>query len=330
VNNSLLMRRLKRLGNLLRDRQGLLEWDRIAFRVDLVQPTPNTFSQRHPIDARARQRFVTLKAIRSSIWLDRLECQTFGDYRPIRCEARFGTRRSRSVDNIGVILWSLSIAQRSTMSRVVVAICACAILAMPGHTISAGHPDLQGNWTNRFATPLERPIELRNKPLLTDAEVAELNKQAARSFNEGHVMVVPSGSSLLALLNDPAHFDAAPTYDPAFFTEMEFENRTSLITDPPTGRLPTYTPEGQRRREAKPQADPGSFADLPMATRCITFGMPRIAGIAGTPSAGIYAYYQNRANERLCRVLHGGDTRRQSYPAERSRSSAVIDSSLER
>lgn len=167
-----------------------------------------------------------------------------------------------------------------------------AMLAMSAPTTGVGHPDLQGNWTNRFATPLERPLELRDKPLLTDAEVAQLNKEAARSFNEGHVMVVPSGRSLLTLLNDPAHFDAAATYDPAFFTEMEFENRTSLITDPSTGRLPDYTPEGQRRRDAKPSADPQSVADLSIETRCITFGIPRIAGIAGTPSAGIYAYYQ--------------------------------------
>jgi hypothetical protein len=183
-------------------------------------------------------------------------------------------------------------AQRSATFRFVAAMCACAILAIPVRTISAGHPNLQGNWTNRFATPLERPIELRDQPLLTEAEVAELNKRAARSFKDGHVMVVPSGRSLLALLTDPAHFDPAPTYDPAFFTEMEFENRTSLITDPPTGRLPAYTPDGQRRRDAKPPADPESVADLSMETRCITFGMPRIAGIAGTPSAGIYAYYQ--------------------------------------
>ncbi len=178
------------------------------------------------------------------------------------------------------------------MSRFLVALCACAILVAPDRTTAAGHPDLQGNWTNRFATPLERPIELRDKPVLTDAEVTELNKQAARSFNEGHAMVVPSGRSLLTLLNDPADFDSAPTYDSAFFTEMEFENRTSLITDPPTGRLPAYTRAGQRRQDAKPPADPQSVADLPVATRCITFGVPRIAGIAGTPSAGIYAYYQ--------------------------------------
>lgn len=171
------------------------------------------------------------------------------------------------------------------------AMCATAIAAIPVRITGAGHPDLQGNWINRFATPLERPLELRDTPVLTDVEVAELNERAKRGFAEGHVMVVPSGRSLLTLLNDPSHFDTAPTYDPSFFTEMAFENRTSLITDPPTGRLPEYTAAGQRRRTAS-QTGAEQVGDLTLETRCITFGMPRIAGIAGTPSAGIYAYYQ--------------------------------------
>lgn len=165
------------------------------------------------------------------------------------------------------------------------------MLLIPARTTGAVHPDLQGNWTNPFATPLERPLELRDKPLLTDAEVAALNKQSARAFNEGHAMVVPSGRALLMLLNDPSHFDTAATYDPAFFTQLEFENRTSLITNPPSGRLPDYTSDGRQRRDAKPR-EPESVGDLSLETRCITFGIPRIAGVAGTPSAGIYAYYQ--------------------------------------
>jgi len=153
------------------------------------------------------------------------------------------------------------------------------------------HPDLQGTWTNYFATPLERPQELANRPLLTDEEVAALNASADRSFNDGHVMVVPSGRSLLSLLNDPSSFASAANYDPSFFTQVKFENRTSLISDPPNGRLPEYTPAGQQRRDARtPPLE--SVQDLPPDTRCITFGMPRIAGVAGTPSAGIYAYYQ--------------------------------------
>lgn len=154
-----------------------------------------------------------------------------------------------------------------------------------------GHPDFQGNWVNRFATPLERPKELENRPLLTDQEVAALNTQAARSFKDGQVMVVPSGRTLTTLLNDPSQFASPSNYDAAFFTEFEFENRTSLITDPPNGRLPPYTRAGQQRRD-EPPVSPESVQDFAPATRCITFGMPRVAGVAGTPSAGIYAYYQ--------------------------------------
>ena len=45
-----------------------------------------------------------------------------------------------------------------------------------------GHPDLQGIWLNSSATPLERPKALEGRPLLTDAEVAELKARAARIF----------------------------------------------------------------------------------------------------------------------------------------------------
>jgi hypothetical protein len=176
------------------------------------------------------------------------------------------------------------------------AICMWVLLSVAANTTTSRepatvHPDLQGNWVNRFATPLERPKELDNRPLLTDLEVAELNKQAKRNFNDGRVMVVPSGRMLTSLLNDPSQSASVANYDPSFFTEFEFENRTSLIIDPADGHLPAYTSAGQQRRDATP-VTPAAVQDLPPDTRCITFGMPRVAGVAGTPSAGIYAYYQ--------------------------------------
>ena len=103
---------------------------------------------------------------------------------------------------------------------------------------AAGHPDLQGNWTNRFATPLERPKELADTPLLSDQQVAELNRRVRAVTQDGRVMVVPSGQSLLTLLEDPSRLPVNTTYDPSFFTEFEFENRTSLITDPADGNAP--------------------------------------------------------------------------------------------
>ena len=45
-----------------------------------------------------------------------------------------------------------------------------------------GHPDLQGIWTNATITPLERPAALANKPTLTDAEPAALEKAAAKDL----------------------------------------------------------------------------------------------------------------------------------------------------
>src|SRR5258708_30385655 len=48
-----------------------------------------------------------------------------------------------------------------------------------------GHPDLQGTWMNKNATPLERPAQLKGRASLSDAEVAELQKRAHRLFSDG-------------------------------------------------------------------------------------------------------------------------------------------------
>src|SRR5204863_2054622 len=45
-----------------------------------------------------------------------------------------------------------------------------------------GHPDLSGVWENNSATPLERPAQFAGKPVLSDAELADLNARAARLF----------------------------------------------------------------------------------------------------------------------------------------------------
>src|SRR5271154_4135884 len=49
-----------------------------------------------------------------------------------------------------------------------------------------GRPDLQGNWVNRSATPLERPKQLEGRQFLTEAEVAELKRRADRLFKQGN------------------------------------------------------------------------------------------------------------------------------------------------
>ena len=74
--------------------------------------------------------------------------------------------------------------------------------------------------------------------------------------------------------------------------DREFDNRTSLIVDPPDGKLPPLTPAGLRRVAAadaatkRPPAGPEDFTNF---IRCITFGTPRVGGNFG---AGPYSYYQ--------------------------------------
>jgi hypothetical protein len=145
---------------------------------------------------------------------------------------------------------------------------------------SDGHPDLQGNWVNRSATPLERPKQLEGRQSLADAEVAELKERAERLFKDGH-SDFPAGDDLFlaALANLEQYKRASSTGDSGIMLEREFDNRTSLIVDPPDGKLPPYTAGGQQRQRAfiaaaTKQFPPATARDLTNFERCITWGVP--------------------------------------------------------
>jgi hypothetical protein len=155
-----------------------------------------------------------------------------------------------------------------------------------------GQPDLQGNWVNRSATPLERPKQLEGRESLTDAEVAELKKRFDRIFKGGQ-SDFPNGDDvfLAPLANLDQYKRASATGNSDALTDREFDNRTSLIVDPPDGRLPPYTPAGQQRLKAALAAAatqnlPAGPEDLTNVQRCITWGVPM-------PRPGPYtSYYQ--------------------------------------
>lgn len=157
-----------------------------------------------------------------------------------------------------------------------------------------GHPDLQGVWLSNGATPLERPKGLEGKPFLTDAEVAELKKRAARLFKETNSDFASGDNAFLAAYANVEQYKN-PNISTGGASEMvdrEFDNRTSLIADPPDGRLPPLTPAGQRRVTAAEEAAKRPATrpeDLTNFIRCITFGVPRVGGNFG---AGPYSYYQ--------------------------------------
>jgi hypothetical protein len=119
-----------------------------------------------------------------------------------------------------------------------------------------GRPDLQGTWDFRTITPLERPSALGGKQTLTDEEAAEVEQQAAKDRID----------------RPPAKGDPG-TYNQFWFdrgTKVIGDRRTSLIIDPPDGRIPALTPEGQKRRAAGGRRDrPAGPEDRNVAERCI-------------------------------------------------------------
>jgi hypothetical protein len=172
-----------------------------------------------------------------------------------------------------------------------------------------GQPDLQGVWSNNLATPLQRPAPWAGKATLTDAELDDL-KRAAAEVVEGDGDAQFGDGLVLAALD---HVKNAVSYDPTtgnynqfWVTEREFENRTSLITDPPDGRLPSYTPEAvQRRAEAaeRVKLHPfDSFASRSLSERCITWGVPRIQAAYNShfqilQTRGYFVFYSEMAHD---------------------------------
>jgi hypothetical protein len=132
---------------------------------------------------------------------------------------------------------------RFSGSIVAVAIAAAAAL-LPVTQISAqapagsgaalktpwGEPDLQGIWTDEFDTPLQRPAKFGNQEFFTDAQRVEVDQVR---------------STVLGRLANEKDLNGA--YNAAtFFSTKHIGARTSLIVDPPNGRMPALTPEAQK------------------------------------------------------------------------------------
>lgn len=123
-----------------------------------------------------------------------------------------------------------------------------------------GQPDLQGYWTNDTFTPLERAPELGTKEFFTEAEAAaEFKRRQERYLDQP---------------KDDVHYDdaiwQAETYD------KEINLRTSLIFDPPNGRIPPLTADAARRLSAaaaaRKQAPADGVQSRSLAERCISWG----------------------------------------------------------
>jgi hypothetical protein len=157
-----------------------------------------------------------------------------------------------------------------------------------------GHPDLQGTWLNNSATPLERPKALEGRQSLTDEEVAELRRRADRLFNSTNADFAAGDAVYLAALADIDHFKSTTsTGTTAEMIVRDFDNRTSLIIDPPDGRIPALTVQAQQKKAAADALrgrPPEGPEDLSHIERCLTYGVPRLSGT--NTGAGPLGYYE--------------------------------------
>ena len=159
-----------------------------------------------------------------------------------------------------------------------------------------GQPDLQGVWLIHTATPLERPKALEGRARLTDDEVAEFRRRAARLFGTGNSDFAVGDGVYQAVLTNPERYtNPNSTHGATDMIDLEFDNRTSLIVDPEDGRVPAVTPEGRDRQAATNAAfrRPSVPADVGNALRCLSWGVPRLGGRYGSGDMSYYQIFQS-------------------------------------
>lgn len=122
-----------------------------------------------------------------------------------------------------------------------IAVASLVSVSVAGQTRAAalrtpwGEPDLQGIWNDDTQTPLERPARFAGREFLTEQEVAALNRQRAQ--NPGRDRRNEAGTEK----------DVAGAYNAVWNSVRKAGNRTSLVVDPPDGKVPPLTAEAQKR-----------------------------------------------------------------------------------
>jgi hypothetical protein len=140
-----------------------------------------------------------------------------------------------------------------------------------------GQPDLQGIWSNATITPLERPADLAGKATLTAQEAADYEAAVRKRSNMDNRAGAGTDADVGRAYND-FWWDRG--------TKVVGTRRTSLIVDPPDGRLPALTPEAQKRVAARAESRRLHPADGPedrlLSERCLNWAT---AGPPMLPSA---------------------------------------------
>jgi hypothetical protein len=162
-----------------------------------------------------------------------------------------------------------------------------------------GRPDLQGVWLYSTLTPLERPRDLAGKESFTEKEAADYEKSLLDKNNRDR-------------RDGGAEADLARAYNDLWYdsgAHVVKTRRTSLIIDPPDGRIPAFTPEAQKREAARAEdrrkrgPEPAdSWEDRSLGERCLTRGAPKLPSaynnhVQIVQNAGYVALFQEMIHE---------------------------------
>lgn len=127
-----------------------------------------------------------------------------------------------------------------------------------------GQPDLQGIWNNGTVTPMERPAELAGKAFFTPQEALAWEKQMVERVNRDQR--APGTVQDVARAYNDVWWDSG--------TKVVRTLRTSMVIDPPDGRIPPLTPKAQKAVEERRErmGRPAETArDRPLAEQCLQF-----------------------------------------------------------
>lgn len=136
-----------------------------------------------------------------------------------------------------------------------------------------GDPDLQGEWPASANIPMQRPVGFGTRAYLTDAEFAARQKQARQQNEADSEEFAPaSGTAASVTINPPSYW----------VEHGKPDHQASLVVDPPDGRIPPMTPEGEKFvHSLRGGLGPGShfpekvdsWEDFDSYSRCITRGL---------------------------------------------------------
>jgi hypothetical protein len=193
-----------------------------------------------------------------------------------------------------------------------------------------GKPDLQGLWTNNTITPLERPERFAGKPTLTEEEQRAWEQQVADRTAEADLPSDPNRAA-----PTKGQIDLEDSYNSFWFDDgttvaiYNGERRTSLVVDPPDGRIPAPTAAARARMEMAAEQRRLGPADGPesrsLAERCLlSFGS---SGGAAHAASSLQQPLSDRAIPWLCHDS-GGDGARCAYHPHRRRTAASHVSAL--